>query len=317
MVQLGIFLSSEEHDATTLVRTAEAAEAAGFEAASISDHYHPWLTEQGQSPFVWSVLGAVAAVTERMTVTTGVTCPTMRIHPAVVAHATATTAQLLDGRFRFGIGSGEALNEHVTGARWPAADVRLEMLAEAMEVIRRLWSGETVDHRGRHYTVENARLWTLPEHPPPVLMSAFGPRSVELAARIAEGYYGAWPAEGLLGQYRDHGGRGPAVGELKVCYDTSLDRAVALAHERWRHELVPGQASQDLPTTTHFDQAGEAVTPDMAADHFVCGPDPEDHLAAIQAFVDAGFDEVHVLQIGPDQQAMIDFYAREILPAVA
>lgn len=316
MVRLGIFLSSEEHDARTLVRTAAAAEEAGFEAASISDHFHPWLSDQGESPFVWSVLAAIAAVTEALTVTTGVVCPTIRIHPAIVAQATATTAQLFEGRFRFGIGSGEALNEHITGSRWPAIEVRLEMLEEAMEVIRRLWTGETVDHHGRHYTVENARLWTLPDAPPPVLMSAFGPQAVQLAARISEGYYGAWPAAGLLGRYREHGGGGPAVGELKVCYDASHDRAVELAHRRWRHELVPGQASQDLPTTTHFDQAGEVITPEMAAEHFVCGDDPDDHLTAIQAFVDAGFDEVHVLQIGPDQQPMIDFYAREIIPAL-
>lgn len=314
MVRVGYFLSAEEHAATDLVRMAAAAEEAGFSAASISDHYHPWLPEQGQSPFVWSVLGAIAAVTETMTVTTAVTCPTIRTHPAVIAQATATTAQLFGDRFRFGIGSGEHLNEHVTGARWPAIEVRLAMLEEAMDVIRRMWRGDTVDHHGTHYTVENARLWTLPDAPPQVVMSAFGPRAVALAARVSEGFYGAWPAQGLLAEYRRQGGSGPAIGELKVCYDPSPDRAVEIALRQWRHELVPGQASQELPTTTTFDWIGKVATPAMARERWVCGPDPEKHVAAVEEFVDAGFDEVHVLQMGAGQQGMIDFYAREVLP---
>jgi G6PDH family F420-dependent oxidoreductase len=317
MVTVGYFLSAEEHSGTDLVRMAVAAEQAGFAAASISDHYHPWLPEQGHSPFVWSVLGAIAAVTESMTVTTAVTCPTIRTHPAVVAQATATTAQLFGDRFRFGIGSGEHLNEHVTGARWPAIEVRLEMLEEAMEVISRLWTGATVDHHGHHYTVENARLWTLPAAPPPVVMSAFGPKAVAVAARISEGFYGAWPAGGLLHQYRQHGGTGPAIGELKVCYDPDPDRAVEIALRQWRHELVPGQASQELPTTATFDWMGKVATSDMARQRWVCGPDPAAHVAAIQEYVDAGFDEVHVLQMGDRQREMVDFYAREVLPHLA
>jgi G6PDH family F420-dependent oxidoreductase len=316
-VELGIFLSSEEHDGPTLVQMARWADEAGFRHVSISDHFHPWLPEQGESPFVWSVLGAIAEATSDVVVTTGVTCPTVRTHPTIVAHATATTQQLLGGRFRFGIGSGEALNEHIAGARWPAIEVRLEILEEAMDVITRLWTGETVDHHGRHYTVENARLWTLPDQPPQVVMSAFGPKAVALAARIADGYYGAWPARGLLERYRDHGGSGPAIGELKVCYDEDRDRAVETAHRYWRHELVPGQASQDLPTTSHFADIAGATTLDDARERWVCGPDPEEHLAAVQAFVDAGFDEVHVLQIGPRQREAITFYAEEIVPQLA
>lgn len=317
MVTVGYFLSAEEHNAPDLVRMAAAAEQAGFPAVSISDHYHPWLSDQGESPFVWSVIGGIAAVTDTISVTTGVTCPTMRVHPAVVAQATATTAQLYGDRFRFGVGSGEHLNEHITGMRWPAIEVRLEMLDEAMEVIRRLWSGQTLDHHGRHYTVENARLWTLPDAPPPVVMSAFGPKAVALAARLADGFYGAWPAAGLLGRYREQGGAGPAIGELKVCYDPSADRAVEIALRQWRHELVPGQASQELPTTTAFDWIGRVATEEMARERWVCGPDPEQHVAAVEEFADAGFDEVHVLQMGHDQQSMLDFYAREVLPHVA
>lgn len=314
MVQLGIFLSSEEHDASSLVDIARLVEQAGFNKASISDHYHPWLSEQGQSPFMWSVLGAIAEATSELEVTSAVVCPTVRMHPAVVAQATATAQQLLGGRFRFGVGSGEALNEHITGQRWPSIETRLDMLREAMEVIRRLWSGETVDHHGRHYMVENARLWTLPYSPPRVVMSAFGARSVELAADIADGYYGAWPARGLLARYRERGGTGPAIGELKVCYDTDEERAVAMARSRWRHELVPGQASQDLPTTTHFEQMSAATTLEDVGQRWVCGDDPGRHAAAVQEFADAGFDEVHVLQIGPRQAEAITFYAERVLP---
>jgi G6PDH family F420-dependent oxidoreductase len=313
VVTIGYFLSAEEHDGPELVRMALHAERAGFRAASVSDHFHPWLPEQGQSPFVWSVLGAIAQATTDLQVTTGVVCPTFRVHPVVNAQAAATTAQLFGGRFRFGIGSGELLNEHVVGLRWPSARVRLEMLEEAMAVIRQLWDGRTVDHHGRYYTVENARLWSLPEVPPQVVMSAFGPRAVQVAARVSEGYYGAWAPKDLIRMYRDHGGRGPAVGELKVCWDDDEERAVATAHARWRHELVPGLSS-DLPTTSAFRQAASVVTPEMVRERYVCGPDPERHLAAIQRYVDAGYDEVHVLQIGPRQEAMVDFYRREILP---
>ena len=317
MVTIGYFLSSEEHSGAELVQLAAAAERAGFRKASISDHYHPWLPEQGNSPFVWPVLGALAAATHELEVTTAVVCPILRVHPAIVAQASATTQELLGGRLRLGVGTGEALNEHITGERWPSIEIRRDMLAEAVGIIRRLWTGETVDHHGPHYTVENARLWTLPEAPPPVLMSAFGPEAVALAARIADGYYGSWPARELLALYRAHRGGGPAVGQLKVCYDQDEERAVATAHALWRHELVPGQGGQDLPTTTHFRQAATAVTPRMVQERYVCGPDLDRHLQAIQAYVDAGFDEVHVTQIGPRQQEMVDFYAHHVLPRFA
>ena len=314
MVALGYFLSSEEHDSHKLVESAVLAERAGFGTATISDHFHPWLPEQGQSPFVWSVLGAIAQATTELRVTTAVVCPTIRIHPAIIAQAAATTQQLFGGRFALGLGSGEALNEHILGDRWPSIEVRLDMLEEAIGIIRRLWTGTTLDHHGRHYTVENARLWTLPDSPPPILLSAFGPRSVALAARTCEGYIGAWPAKGLIGRYRELGGRGPALGELKVCWHRSAEEAVRIAHRSWRHELVPGQGSQDLPTTTHFAQASAIVTEEMVGERIPCGPDPQRHLAAIQAYVDAGYDEVHILQMGPDQQGMLRFYQREILP---
>ena len=218
MVEYAYALSSEEHDARTLVATARRAEEAGFRSVWISDHYHPWLDRQGQSPFVWSVIGGIAATTN-LTVTTGVTCPTIRIHPAILAQATATCANLLPGgRFRFGIGSGEALNEHILGDRWPPADVRLDMLAEAVEVVRKLWTGKEITHRGEHYTVENARVYTAPEDPIPVLVSAFGPKALALAAEIGDGWVTTSADADQLATYRDKGGRGPALGSFKACW---------------------------------------------------------------------------------------------------
>ena len=314
MTSIGYFLASEEHGPRELVDAAVAAERAGFATLAISDHFHPWLRAQGQSPFVWTVLGAIAQATREVAMVTAVVCPTTRVHPVITAQAAATTQQLSGGRLIFGIGSGEALNEHIAGARWPAIEVRHEMLEEAMELIQRLWTGQTVDHHGRHYTVENARLYTLPEAPPQVVMSAFGPKAVALAVRIADGYYGAWPAAGLLRRYREQGGTGPAMGELKVCWHEDEDEAVRIAHRTWRHELISGQHSQDLPTTDHFEQIAAAVTEDMVRERCCCGPDPERHVAAIRRYADAGFDEVHVLQMGPDQAGMIEFYRRQVLP---
>jgi G6PDH family F420-dependent oxidoreductase len=317
MVAIGYFLGPEEHSSSELVAMAVAAERAGFTKASIADHYHPWLPEQGHSPFVWSVLGALAEATRDLEITTAVVCPTVRIHPAIVAQASATAQQLLGGRLRLGVGTGEALNEHITGQRWPSPGVRVDMLAEAVDIIRRLWSGQAVNHHGPHYTVENARLWTLPDAPPPLLMSAFGPASSALAARVAEGFYASRPAKEALGRYREHGGTGPAVGQLKVCYDEDEERAVATTHAMWRQELIPGHVAQELPSTTHFQEMASIVTPAMVAGHFTCGPSLDRHLAAIQQYADAGFDEVHVMQIGSRQQEMIDFYAQHVLPEFA
>src|SRR4051794_28137860 len=192
-MKLGYFLSCEEFGPHELVRQARLAEAAGFDRVWISDHYHPWVDAQGESAFVWSMIGAIAADTEGLHVTTGVTCPTLRIHPAVIAQAAATSAVLLDGRFTLGGGSGEAPNEHILRGQWAGGGVRLEMLREAIEVMRLLWQGGSQSHRGRHYTVENARIYTLPERPPEILMSGFGPKAVDLAARVGDGYAAVMP----------------------------------------------------------------------------------------------------------------------------
>src|SRR5947209_12134413 len=187
-MRIGCFLSCEESGPRELVEQAKRAEAAGFHALWISDHYHPWNDEQGHSPFVWSVIGAIAHAAPEMSLTTAVTCPTVRIHPAIIAQAAATSAVLFGGRFRLGVGSGEALNEHILGDRWPGADERLEMLEEAVHLMRTLWEGGVHDHRGRHYRVEHCRVYDLPAQPPPIVISGFGPKATELAARIGDGY---------------------------------------------------------------------------------------------------------------------------------
>jgi coenzyme F420-dependent glucose-6-phosphate dehydrogenase len=189
----GYTLSSEECPPRHLVRNAQRAEDAGFDFVSISDHFHPWVSAQGHSPFVWTVLGAIAEATTHVQVAVGVTCPLVRIHPAIVAQATATTALLFDGRFSLGLGTGEALNEHILGHRWPPADVRVAMLEEAVDVIRRLWSGDTVDHRGQFYAVENAKLFDPPDPAPPIIVSGFGPKAADLAARVGDGYWETHP----------------------------------------------------------------------------------------------------------------------------
>lgn len=317
MAQLGISFACEERTAPEIVDAAAKAERAGFRAAWISDHFHPWNDAQGQSPFVWSVLGAVAQVTQRMRWMTAVTCPTVRTHPGIVAHAAATTATLLPGRFRLGVGTGEALNEHIFGDRWPEAGVRREMLEEAVAVIRRLWAGGAVHHHGRHYTVEGARLYSLPPAPPELFVSGFGEQAVALAARIADGFVTVGPDAEGLGAYRAHGGRGPSTTGLKVCWGQDRAACLKTVHRLWPNAVLGGELGQILPSPHHFEQATALVTEQHLDGTLACGPDPEEHVAAIQQHIDAGFDEVYVGQIGPEHDGFLDFYAREILPRFA
>lgn len=314
MVKIGCFLSSEEFGPHEQIAQAKMAEEAGFEALWISDHYHPWIGEQGQSPFVWSVIGALSQTTS-LPVTTAVTCPTMRIHPAVLAQAAATSAVMLGGRFNLGIGTGENLNEHVLGDRWPPTDVRLEMLEEAVEVMRLLWEGGTKTHYGKHYTVENARIYTIPDEPPPVLVSGFGPKAARLAGKIGDGYAHVAPDAEMLNLFRESGGGNKvAHAGSKVCYGENEAECRRLAHQTWPNESLPGELAQELPTVAHFEQATSVVTEDMVTQGIVCGPDHEQHRQNIQAYVDAGYDEVYVQQIGPNQKAFFDSYQKEVLP---
>jgi G6PDH family F420-dependent oxidoreductase len=314
MTEFGYFLSCEEHGPAELVEQARMAEQAGFTSLWISDHYHPWNDAQGQSPFVWSVIGALSQSVS-LPVQTAVTGPLIRMHPAVVAQAAATSAVQLDGRFRLGIGSGEALNEHILGDAWPEADVRLEMLEEAVHVMRELFTGEQVSHRGKHYTVENARLYTIPDEPVPIDVSAFGPHAAEVAGRIGDGFITMAPDTSAIERFRrSGGGTKPVSAGLKVCWATDKDEAVRTAHHLWANEQLPGELAQLLPTPRHFEQASELVGPERIESSLACGDDPDAHVKAVKEYVDAGFDTVYVNQIGPDQQGFFDFYRTKVLP---
>ncbi len=312
---IGYFLSCEEYGVDELLEQAELAEEAGFGGLWVSDHYHPWNDEQGESAFVWSLIGALSRVT-KLPVTTAVTCPTVRIHPAVVAQAAATSHVLLEGRFRLGVGTGEALNEHILGDAWPAEKVRLEMLEEAVEVMRALWEGEAVQHHGRHYTVENARIYTRLDDPPPVFVSAFGPRAAEVACRIGDGLITMSP-EGEVVDIFDKQGNGKlkAAG-FKVAWADTEDEGVEHAHRLWANAGLPGELAQVLPSPQHFAQASTLVTKDSTRDSTVCGPDVDRHVDAFRPYLEAGFDEVYVANMGPNYAAMIRAYGEQVLPAL-
>jgi G6PDH family F420-dependent oxidoreductase len=315
MTKIGYALSSEEHGPLDLVRNAVLAEQAGFEFALVSDHFHPWIDRQGESPFVWATIGGIAQATERLELGTGVTCPTIRTHPAIVAHAAATAGAMLPGRFFLGVGSGENLNEHILGDRWPPADVRLEMLEEAVEVIRLLWTGEQVSHRGRHYTVENARIYTLPEELPPIHVAAAGPKAATLAGRIGDGLVVVSPEASHREKFEQAGGEGkPTFAQVQVCWAASEDEARKTALEWFPNIALPGELSQELPVPAHFEQAVDVLSEDDMAEIVACGPDPERHVEMIGRFADAGYENLYVHQIGPDQQGFIDFYRDEVMP---
>ena len=315
---LGYALSSEEHRPLDLVRNAAQAEEAGFEFALISDHFHPWIDRQGESAFVWSVLGGIAAATERLVLGTGVTCPMIRIHPAIVAQAAATTAAMLPGRFFLGVGTGENLNEHVLGQRWPATEIRREMLEEAIEVMRALWQGDLTSHRGRHYTVENARIYTLPDEPIDVLIAAGGTKAAELAGRIGDGLIGTAPDESVLEAFDDAGGTGkPRYAQLTVCWAEREEQARRTAFEFWPNAALEGTLGQELPLPSHFEAASAMVTEDDVAKRVVCGPDPEAYAERIDEYVDAGYTHIYLHQVGADQEGFLRFCAGELLPRYA
>lgn len=316
-VELGYSLSSEEHPPLDLIAQARRSEEAGFRFALISDHFHPWTHEQGQSSFVWTVLGGIARETKTLRVGTAVTCPTLRIHPALVAQAAATCALLLPDRFALGLGTGENLNEHVTGAPWPSPAERLERLEEAIHVIRRLWSGGTIGHRGEYYTVQEAELFSRPASAPPILVAANGTSAVRLAARIGDGMITTAPDAERVREFRDHGGAGkPVYGQLAVCWDEDESAAVDTALARWPNAAIVGRATSDLPTPLAFEQAAALVRAEDVAGKVVCGPAAERHVEAIRGFAEAGFDHVYVHQVGPNQEGFFRFYEREVLPVV-
>jgi G6PDH family F420-dependent oxidoreductase len=312
-MRIGYFLSCEEYTPAELVEQAKAAADAGFEGLWISDHFHPWNNEQGNSPFVWSVIGAISQVCD-LPVTTAVTCPMVRTHPAIIAQAAATSAEMLGGRFILGVGSGEALNEHILGDVWPSADVRLEMLEEAVELIRELWTGEVVTTEGKHYKVDHARIYNLPETPPEIYVSGFGPKATDLAARIGDGYINTAPEAEMLERFKSASGGKPAQAGAKVAFAPTREEGWEHAHRLWPNAGLPGEMAQILPTPEHFEQATELVTEQMTKDSVVAGNDPAEHLEQVQQYAEAGYDELYVANMGPHYKEMIEFYGQEVLP---
>ena len=314
-MELGYAFSSEEHSPADLVRHARLAEEAGFGFGLISDHIHPWTNRQGHSGFVWGVIGAIGQVTQRLRIGTGVTCPLIRLHPALVAHAAATAGSLMPGRFFLGVGTGENLNEHVTGAKWPAPDERLEMLEEAVGLMRELWQGDYVTHRGNHYTVENTRIFDVPDGGVDVAVAAMQPKAAELAGRIGDALVNVAPKEDIIGTFEDAGGNGkPKYGQVTVCWAASKEKAKRTALEVWPNALVEGSASQELPLPSDFEQLVEDREPDDFEGTLTMGPDPDEYLQELREYAEAGYTHAYIHQIGSDQEAFLEFAKRELLP---
>jgi coenzyme F420-dependent glucose-6-phosphate dehydrogenase len=315
-MEIGYWLSSEEHTPNDLVRYAQQAETIGFTFAQISDHYHPWIDRQGHSPFIWAVIGGIAQATKHLRLQTAVTSPIIRIHPAIIAQAAATAAAMMPGRFLLGLGTGENLNEHILGEHWPPIETRQAMLKEAVDVIRLLWQGGLQSHTGQYYTVENARLYTLPDELPPIFIAAAGENSAELAGRIGDGLISTSPDAELVETFHKAGGKGkPIYGKVTVCWAESEAEARQTAYEIWPISGLPGGAlGSELALPSYFEQAVQMVTEDDVAEQVICEPDPDRYIAAIQKYAQAGFDYVSLHQIGPDQRGFFEFYQREVLP---
>jgi coenzyme F420-dependent glucose-6-phosphate dehydrogenase len=312
---LGFALSSEDHEPNELVRQAVLAERSGFTFCTISDHYHPWIDKQGHSGFVWATLGGIAQATETIHVWTGVTCPMIRMHPALVAQAAASVATMMPGRFSLGVGTGENLNEHILGDRWPLPDERLEMLEEAVDVMRLLWRGGEQTHRGRHYTVDHARVYDLPEQPVDVYVAASQSNAAKLAGRIGDGLISTAPDEDLVREFEQNGGGGKQkLGMIHVAYDADHERGLTRAHELWPNTALKGPLGQELATPSDFEGAVAMVEPEDLAESTPHGPDPGPYLDLIRKYDEAGFTHVFIHQIGSNQDEFAEFAARELMP---
>lgn len=315
MIELGYNLSSEEHEPNELIAQAQIAERSGFKFLFISDHFHPWVSQQGQSPFVWSTLGGIAQATQRVTVGTGVTCPIMRIHPAIIAQAAATVADMLPGRFFLGVGTGEYLNEHIIGDVWPGPETRQEMLSEAISIIRELWEGEEYSYKGKYFTVRDARIYTLPEKLPPIYMAASGTEAAETAAQIADGLISTSSGDEVVKVFKKSGGSGkPCFGKLTVCWADSAEEARQVMKEWWPVSSVSGHLHADLPTPKHFEDVVKAMGDPKIPDDAILGPNPNPYLKGLQSLQENGYDHIYIHQIGPDQAGFLKFFETELLP---
>jgi G6PDH family F420-dependent oxidoreductase len=311
-MKIGYKLTAEAFGPQELIRQAMLAEQAGFDFVEMSDHYHPWLEAQGHSPFTWGVLSAIAAKTEQIDLVTGVTCPSVRYHPAIIAQAAATLALISDGRFTLGAGAGERLNEHVTGTGFPGVRVRHQRFREALEIIRLLWQGGYRSYQGRHLQLEDARVFDLPDEPPVIAVAASGPESARIAADLGDGLFATEPDRALVGTWQRLGGHGPAYAELPLAWAPDEQAAVSAVLEKSAFALTGWKVMAELPNPVNFEAATASVGPEQAREQFACGPDVKRHLQVAQQFVDAGFDHLVTMNAGPDPDGFIDFFAREL-----
>jgi len=308
MTRFGYTLMTEQSGPKDLVRWAVAAEQAGFDFEVSSDHYSPWLTEQGHAPYAWSVLGAVAHATERVDLMTYVTCPTIRYHPAVVAQKAATLQLLADGRFTLGVGSGESLNEHVVGEGWPGVITRQEMLVEAIDVIRQLHTGDLVTHHGDYFDVDSARIWDLPDEPVQIGVAVGGDKGIDRLAPLADHLIAVEPDADLISTWNGTagapriGGSARAVGQIPICWGPDRDAAVELAHQQFRWFGGGWSVNSDLPTPAGFSGASQFVRPEDVAESIPCGPDLDAIVEAVSAYWKAGFTDIALVQVGGDTQ---------------
>lgn len=316
MTRWGYTLFTEDHDPRDLLRDAVRAEEAGFDWICSSDHFHPWLDDHSDASFAWSLMGAVAAQTSRAHLTTLVTCPILRYHPAIVAQAAATIAVLSEGRFSLSLGAGERLNEHVVGKGWPSIDVRHEMLDEAIDIMQLLWSGGYHTYRGRHFTLEDAQVWTLPETPPEIFVATSGPQSAQKAAEKSHGMVAIEPDADLVQAYRDAGGEGTVRGQVTISYYPDRDQAIQTAWEKFRFALPGWKVMAELPNPVNFEAMASIARPEDMTGLVSCGPDVEEHVQTIRQFIDAGYDEVAIVQCGPDQASFFRFWEEELRPAL-
>jgi G6PDH family F420-dependent oxidoreductase len=318
MTQIGYTMMCEQAGPKQLVRDVALAEEAGFDFAVISDHYFPWLDSQGHSPYAWSVLGAAAQATERIPLMTYVTCPIRRYHPAVVAQKAATMQLLSDGRFTLGLGAGENLNEHIVGGEWPIAALRHGMLEEAVEIIRELWTGDSVTYRGEYFDVESAKVWDLPETSPPIGIAVSGPSSCRMAGPLADMMIAVQPDPHLGEMFDAAGGNGkPRVGQIALAYDTDEQSAVKRVMEQFRWFTGGWRVNAELPLPASFDQASKTVREEDVTRQMPCGPDVGRHVGGIRDFEAAGFTHVALVQVGADsQEEFISWAATDLLPAL-
>jgi len=315
-MQIGYKLAAEAFGPRELINQAVRAESVGFDFVEISDHFHPWLDVQGHSPFAWSVLGAIAERTERLGLATGVTCPTIRYHPAIVAQAAATLAVLSEGRFTLGVGAGENLNEHVVGLGFPSVGVRHEMLREALEIIRLLWSGGYQSYNGQYLQLDDARVFDLPAEPPVLAVAAGGRQAARLAAELGDGMFATEPRADLVKEFRAAGGDGPLYAEAALAWAPDEQQAVdaVLAKNRWA--VAGWKVMSELPNPVNFDAASKTVREEDVRAAFAVGPDPSVHMRAIREYADAGYDHVVLMNAGPDADGFLDFFERELTSGI-